>query len=370
MHNFVLNYNQNTGFWVRDCTRSSLKTELTHFLYLCLAHLTNDKYIPSRYLIAHLSTLPVGKHQYHSHFKILQSFIGVLEAEVRNGTISPLKTLRPVFRWGSGVSACILFSSRATLCWGFVVDLKSGPVSYCSLKSKALLCVLRTSGGEPHVSVPRCSWIVTGEDTSETGHKMMEEALQQQEWVPRPKGFYEAAESYIPCMEQAQGERLEREGDCKRWHKAISFMSTSSTAICAQMALETYVSIPDPSITDLSTRRPQRFPKPIMFHTDLRIFPPKSGHLPLLYLSRWCCPSIWFGKVWFGKLICSARSPLAASSPNLYLCLLPEMDAISSSLDPHIHSRPPAPSQSNWSEHFKMQIWSRHMLPKLPSSPA
>lgn len=52
-----------------------------------------------------------------------------------------------------------------------------------------------------------------------------------------------------------------------------------------QMALDTYISIPDPSITGLSTWRLQRLPKAIMFQTNVRIFLPKSGYLPVFPLS-------------------------------------------------------------------------------------
>lgn len=84
-----------------------------------------------------------------------------------------------------------------------------------------------------------------------------------------------------------------------REHKTVSFMSASPITIWMQMALEMYISIPDPSITDLSTWRPQRLPKPIMSQTHLNIFLPKAGHLPVFHPSRWHRPSIWLDKLRF-----------------------------------------------------------------------
>ena len=57
-------------------------------------------------------------------------------------------------------------------------------------------------------------------------------------------------------------------------------MFTFSITIWVQMALETYISSPDPSIICLSMGRPQGLPKPIMSSTDLRIFLPNLVTFP------------------------------------------------------------------------------------------
>ena len=101
-------------------------------------------------------------------------------------------------------------------------------------------------------------------------------------------------------------------------------MFTFSITIWVQMALEMYISSPDPSIIYLSTGRPQGLPKPFMSSTDLRIFLPKSGHLPMFHRSRWHFLSIWLAILGFGKFIFSAHSPLPAPSPSLHLYHLPE----------------------------------------------
>lgn len=149
-----------------------------------------------------------------------------------------------------------------------------------------------------------------------------------------------------------RGGAIGERGDREWCRTANSLTSTSSITICVQMAFRMSVSTPDPSITELSSWRPQRPPKPIMSQTDFRIFSLQSVPLPVFHLSRRHLPSIWFG-----KLICSACSPRPVSSPYLYLHLFPGTNVISSSLGPHTHSEPPAPTPcSSWNKHFKMQV--------------
>lgn len=123
-------------------------------------------------------------------------------------------------------------------------------------------------------------------------------------------------------------------------------MFTASFTIHVQVTFEMCVSIqmqisiPAPSFTVISTWKPQSCLKPNLCQTNFGLFSPESDHILEFHLSRWPCPSIWFGKLWFGKLICLACCLLPAPSPSLHLHLLSGMDAVSSSTDVRVHSRP------------------------------
>lgn len=106
------------------------------------------------------------------------------------------------------------------------------------------------------------------------------------------------------------------------------------------VSIQMQISVSAPSFTGSFTWKPQRFLKCNLCQNILQLFLAKSYHILKFHLSRWYRPSICFGKLWFGKLICLAYCLLPAPSPSLYLHLLSGMDSISSPTYVHVHSGP------------------------------